>query len=71
MDPRLIAAWTEAMSALLGPAGPAEDAGLMAAQLDRASGILARPPVPTGSLFEREPSSHAAALLRLAPGRPS
>ncbi len=55
------------LRALVGKTGVVEDSGIIAAQLARAEAILGNPPLPYGSLFEREPSSHAAALLALAP----
>lgn len=67
MDAALIESWQATLEALVGPEGTAEDAGIMAAQMTRALAILSRPEIASGSLFEREPSSHAAALIRLAP----
>jgi hypothetical protein len=67
MSQELEAAAVAAMQELVGEAGVTEDAGIMAAQIERATRILARPPVAFGALWEKEPSSHAAALLRLAP----
>ena len=67
MSQELEAAAVAAMQALVGEAGVKEDAGIMAAQIERATRILARPPIAFGALWDKEPSSHAAALLRLAP----
>jgi hypothetical protein len=62
MDEPLAAAFGRTLDAMLGPSGVGVDAGIMAAQLDRATGILARPPVPSGRLFETEPATYYASL---------
>ncbi len=67
MSDELETAAIAAMRALVGATGLSEDAGIMAAQIERATRILSRPPVAFDALWEREPSSHPAALLRLAP----
>jgi len=61
------AAALAAMKAMVGERGVEEDAAIMAAQLQRAVRILSAPEMGDASLFALEPSSHAAALLRLAP----
>ncbi len=55
------------MTAQVGERGVEEDAAIMAAQLQRALRILSAPEIGEAALFALEPSSHAAALLRLAP----
>ena len=56
-----------AMTALVGESGVQDDSAIMAAQLQRAVRILDAPKISEAALFALEPSSHAAALLRLAP----
>ena len=63
------AAASAAMAALVGESGIADDAPILIAQLDRAVQSLEVGNLPQGALFGLEPSSHAAALLVLAPER--
>jgi hypothetical protein len=55
-------AWNTTLSSLLGRTGVGDDAGIMAAQLERAARILAHPPTATGALFQTEPASYYAML---------
>ena len=68
MESSIPSAAAATLEALVGAAGMAEDSEIMAAQMRRAVSILSVPAAPSGSLFEREPSSHLSALSRLAPG---
>jgi hypothetical protein len=52
---------------MLGHSGIGEDAGIMAAQLDRAAAILLRPVVAAGCLFDSEPAGFTAMLEAHAP----
>ena len=71
MSSLLETAWSTTLHAMLGPSGIGDDAGIMAAQLDRAALILQRPAVAGGCLFNSEPASFTAMLQAHARGVPT